>query len=100
MTKVYKTKNSMTNSEIAERLADIQFDTFEHFEVDHLPQDADTLNDMVEWTADQLRKTSWYSLISKEAVLEADEEYNAHLIASVAACELGYDDIEGMEEDE
>lgn len=40
--------------DIADRLFDIQLDTYVHFGVDGLPNDADTLNDMVEWAADQL----------------------------------------------
>lgn len=76
--------------DIADRLFDIQFDTYVHFGVNGLPNDADTLNDMVEWAADQLRKTSWFDLIDRQAILCADEQYNAHFIAEVAANECGF----------
>ena len=79
--------------DIADRLFDIQLDTYAHFGVDGLPKDADTLNDMVEWAADQLRKTSWFNLIDQQAILCADEQYNAHFIAEVAANECGFDTI-------
>ena len=76
--------------DIADRLLDIQLDTYVHFGVEGLPNDADTLNDMVEWAADQLRKTSWFDLIDRQAILYADEQYNAHFIAEVAANECGF----------
>ena len=76
--------------DIADRLFDIQLDAYIHFGVDSLPNDADTLNDMVEWSADQLRKTSWFDLIDRQAILCADEQYNAHFIAEVAANECGF----------
>ena len=77
--------------DIADRLLDIQVDTYAHFGVDGLPNNADTLKDMEEWSADQLRKTSWFDLIDRQAILFADEHYNAHFIAKVAAneCEFG-----------
>lgn len=76
--------------DIADRLFGIQLDTYARFGVDCLPNDADTLNDMVEWAADQLRKTSWFDLIDRPAILCADEQYNAHFIAEVAANECGF----------
>lgn len=82
--------------DIADRLFDIQLDTYQHFRVDGIPNDADTINDMVEWAADQLRKTSWFDLIDRDAILCADEEYNAHFIAEVAACERGLGTVEDM----
>ena len=82
--------------DIADRLFDIQLDTYQHFEVNGIPNDADTINDMVEWAADQLRKTSWFDLIDRDAILCADEEYNAHFIAEVAACERGLGTVEDM----
>ena len=77
--------------DIAERLFDIQLNTYVHFGVGSLPNDADTLHDIVEWAADQLRKTSWFDLIDRQAILYADEQYNAHFIAEVAAneCDFG-----------
>lgn len=82
--------------DIADRLFDIQLDTYQHFGVNGIPNDADTINDMVEWAADQLRKTSWFDLIDRDAILCADEEYNAHFIAEVAACERGLGTVEDM----
>lgn len=76
--------------DIADRLFDIQLDTYVHFGVNGLPNDADTLNDMAKWAADQLRKTSWFDLIDRQAILCADEQYNAHFIAEVAANECGF----------
>ena len=81
---------------IADRLFDVQLDTYVHFGVDGLPNDADTLNDMVEWAADQLRKTSWFDLIDRQAILCADEHYNAHFIAEVAASECGLGTVDDV----
>lgn len=75
--------------DIANRLFDIQLATYAHFGVNGLPNDADTLNDMAEWAADQLRKTSWFDLIDQQAILYVDQ-YNAHFIAEVAANECGF----------
>ena len=76
--------------DVVDRLFGIQLDTYAHFGVDGLPDDADTLNDMAEWAADQLRKTSWFDLIDRQAILSVDEQYNAHFIAEVAANECGF----------
>lgn len=76
--------------DIVDRLFGIQLDTYAHFGVDGLPNDADTLKDMAEWAADQLRKTSWFDLIDQQAILSVDEQYNAHFIAEVAANECGF----------
>lgn len=76
--------------DVVDRLFGIQLDTYAHFGVDGLPDDADTLNDMTEWAADQLRKTSWFDLIDRQAILSVDEQYNAHFIAEVAANECGF----------
>ena len=59
--------------EIADRLSDIQFNTYRYFGVNGIPNDANTTNDMAEWAADQLRKTSWFDLIDRQAILCADE---------------------------
>ena len=80
----------MNDVDIADRLFHIQLDTYAHFEVNCLPNDTDTLNDMAEWAADQLRKTSWFDLIDQQAILCADEQYNAHFIAEVVANECGF----------
>lgn len=76
--------------DIANRLLEIQLVTYAHFGVNGLPTDADTRNDMAEWAADQLRKTSWFDLIDRQAIMCADEQYNAHFIAEVAAKECGF----------
>lgn len=76
--------------DVVDRLFGIQLDTYAHFGVDGLPDDADTLKDMAEWAADQLRKTSWFDLIDRQAILSVDEQYNAHFIAEVAANECGF----------
>lgn len=75
--------------DVVDRLFGIQLDTYAHFGVDGLPDDVDTLNDMAEWAADQLRKTSWFDLIDRQAILSVDKQYNAHFIAEVAANECG-----------
>lgn len=85
--------------DIADKLCSIQFDTYVHFGVDGLPNDADTLNDMVEWAADQLRKTSWFDLIDRQAIICADEQYNAHFIAEVAANACGFGSLEEVSRD-
>lgn len=84
--------------DIADRLFDIQLDTYVHFGVNGIPNDADTINDMVEWAADQLRKTSWFDLIDRQAILCADEQYNAHFIAEVVSCECGFGTLEDMQD--
>lgn len=58
----------MTNSEMAERLADIQYAAYERFDVDSLPQDADTLNDMSEWMLDQIRKVSFADILNEDVL--------------------------------
>lgn len=80
----------MNDVDIANRLFNIQLDTYAHFGVNGLPNNADILNDMAEWAADQLRKTSWFDLIDQQAILCADEQYDAHFIAGVAANECGF----------
>lgn len=85
--------------DIADKLCGIQFDTYVHFGVDGLPNDADTLNDMAEWAADQLRKTSWFDLIDRQAIICADEQYNAHFIAEVAANACGFGSLEEVSRD-
>lgn len=85
--------------DIADKLCGIQFDTYVHFGVDGLPNDVDTLNDMVEWAADQLRKTSWFDLIDRQAIICADEQYNAHFIAEVAANACGFGSLEEVSRD-
>ena len=82
--------------DIADRLFDIQLDTYVHFGVNGLPNDADTLNDMAEWAGDQLRKTSWFNLIDRDAILCADEHYNAHFIAEVASYERGLGTVDDI----
>ena len=79
--------------QLADRLANIQVLTYEHFEVDGIPQDKILVKEMEEWAADQLHKTSWFHLIDKDAILCADEVYNAHFIARIAGIECGYGDI-------
>lgn len=83
--------------DIADRLFDIQLDTYARFGVNGLPNDADTLNDMVEWAADQLRRTSWFDLIDRQAILCADKQYNAHFIAEVAANECGFGTVDDIQ---
>ena len=77
--------------DVAGRLSDTQLDTYDHFDVDCLPQDAERLNDMKEWAADQLRKKSWFDLIDNEAIDYADEQLNAHFIADVARDEIKHE---------
>lgn len=86
--------------DVVDRLFGIQLDTYAHFGVDGLPDDADTLNDMAEWAADQLRKTSWFDLIDRQAILSVDEQYNAHFIAKVATNECGFGTLCGERDSE
>jgi hypothetical protein len=87
----------MTNQEIAQRIADIQWQMYDFYGIDSLPA-ADSncanheglLKEMDTWMADQLRKTSWFDLIDQQAILCADEDYNAHFIAEVATNECGF----------
>ena len=79
----------MTNIEMAERLADIQFQAYEHFGVDSLPQDADTLNDMSEWMLDQIKKTSFADILNEDVIEALDEGLNAHMAAACLATYLG-----------
>lgn len=82
--------------QLADRLANIQILTYEHFGIDGIPQDQKVVKDMEEWAADQLHKTSWFHLIDKDAILCADEVYNAHFIANIASNECYYCDIADM----
>lgn len=84
---------AILTQQLADRLANIQVLTYEHFGVMGIPQDKKLIKDMEEWAADQLRKTSWFHLIDKDAILYADEVYNAHFIAHIASIECGYSDI-------
>ena len=79
----------MTNSEMAERLADIQFQAYDHFGVDSLPQDADTLDDMSEWIIDQIKKTSFADMLNEDVIEALDEGLNAHMAAACLAAYLG-----------
>lgn len=90
----------MNYIDVAGRLSDTQLDTYDHFDVDCLPQDPERLNDMAEWAADQLRKKSWFDLIDRQAILYADEQYNAHFIAEVAANECGFGTVKDVLESE
>ena len=84
---------AILTQQLADRLANIQVLTYEHFEVDGIPQNKILVKEMEEWAADQLHKTSWFHLIDKDAILYADEVYNAHFIARIAGIECGYNDI-------
>lgn len=58
----------MTNKEMAARLAAIQEDAYKRFHVSSLPQDADTLDDMSEWTLDQIRKVSFADMLNEDVL--------------------------------
>lgn len=79
----------MTNSEMALRLAAIQGQAYEHFGVNSLPQDADTLDDMSEWMLDQIKKTSFADMLNEDVLEELDEGLNAHMAAACLATYLG-----------
>ena len=79
----------MTNSEMALRLAAIHGAAYEHFGVDSLPQDADTLNDMSEWMLDQIKKTSFADMLNEDVIEALDEGLNAHMAAACLATYLG-----------
>ena len=76
---------AILTQQLADRLANIQVLTYEHFEVDGIPQNKILVKEMEEGAADQLHKTSWFPLIDKDA--------NAHFIARIAGIECGYNDI-------
>ena len=58
----------MTNKEMAARLAAIQEDSYKRFHVSSLPQDADTLDDMSEWTLDQIKKVSFADMLNEDVL--------------------------------
>lgn len=87
---------AVLTNQLADKLANIQILTYEHFGVDGIPQDKKLIKSMEEWAADQLHKTSWFHLIDKDAILCADEVYNAHFIANIASNECYYCDVENM----
>lgn len=80
----------MTNREIAERIADIQWQMYDFYGIDSLPA-ADSncanheglLKEVDAWMADQLRKSSFFEMISRDIIEMVDEEFNAHEIAYV-----------------
>lgn len=63
----------MTNKEMAARLAAIQKDAYKRFHVSSLPQDADTLDDMSEWTLDQIRKVSFADILNEDVLNLLDD---------------------------
>ena len=63
----------MTNKEMAARLAAIQEDAYRRFHVSSLPQDADTLDDMSEWTLDQIRKVSFADMLNEDVLDMLDD---------------------------
>lgn len=79
----------MTNNEMALRLAAIQGRAYDHFGVDSLPQDADTLDDMSEWMLDQIKKTSFADMLNEDVIEALDEGLNAHMAAACLAAYLG-----------
>ena len=81
---------AILTEQLADRLANIQVLTYEHFGVMGIPQDKKLIKDMEKWAVDQLRKISWFDLIDRQVILCADEQYNAHFIAEVAANECGF----------
>lgn len=74
---------------MALRLAAIQGQAYEHFGVNSLPQDADTLDDMSEWMLDQIKKTSFADMLNEDVLEELDEGLNAHMAAACLATYLG-----------
>lgn len=82
----------LTDSDIAEKLVDIQCLVYEHFGINGVPNDPQLIQEMQEWATDQLRKTSWLDMVSLNAVLCADEKYNAHFIAEIAMEACGLED--------
>nr|DAF72910.1 MAG TPA: hypothetical protein [Caudoviricetes sp.] len=76
----------MTNKEMAARLAAIQEDAYKRFHVSSLPQDADTLDDMSEWTLDQIRKVSFADMLNEDVLDMLDD---GSLSAACLATYLG-----------
>lgn len=58
----------MTNKEMTARLVAIQEDAYRHFHVSSLPQNADTLDDMSEWTLDQIKKVSFADMLNEDVL--------------------------------
>lgn len=78
----------MTNKEMAARLAAIQEDAYRRFHVSSMPQDADTLDDMSEWTLDQIKKVSFADMLNED-VLDMLEDGSL-----AAACLADYLELE------
>lgn len=80
----------MTNQEIAERIVDIQEQMYNFYGIDSLPaaesncaNHESLLEEMDEWMADQLRKTSFFDIINEDIIDMVDKQFNAHEIAYV-----------------
>lgn len=89
MTETAYTGPSFATDQIAANLTAMQYAVYEHFDIESIPEDEGTLQEMRDWAADQLRKTCWFDLIDEGAINWAEDMYNAHFIAEVAADELG-----------
>lgn len=76
----------MTNKEMAARLVAIQEDAYRRFHVSSLPQDADTLDDMSEWTLDQIKKVSFADMLNEDVLDMLDDD---SLAAACLAIYLG-----------
>ena len=74
---------------MALRLAAIQGQAYDHFGVDSLPEDADTLDDMSEWITDQIKKTNFADMLNEDVIEALDEGLNAHMAAACLAAYLG-----------
>lgn len=80
----------MTDREIAEHIADIQWQMYDFYGIESLPtadsewdSHGNLLKEMDAWMADQLRKSSFFDMINKDIIKMVDEEFNAHEIAYV-----------------
>lgn len=74
---------------LAAKVANIQFDAYDRFDVIFKPLCGMKRTEMEEWMEDQLRKCSFSDLIDEDVLDKIDEGYNAHWVADVARRMIG-----------
>lgn len=80
---------NLTTTELASKVADVQFAAYERFDVMCKPLCGIKRAEMERWMEDQLRKCSFFDLIDYDVLCAADEMFNAHWVADVASRMIG-----------
>lgn len=71
----------MTNSEMALRLAAIQGQAYDLFDVTSSRVSNEKSEEMSEWILDQIAKTSFADMLNEDVVAILDDGLNAHLVS-------------------